>query len=128
MKVQFYSIIVSKGAVPLIEVITYAECAIRLPEKEDYESHVTNLLRPLKETIVTEEIVSISKPNFNPKNGTIETDVLARFVLNIPEQDKKKNVEDYVDDILPFLKRHVPKCNRITNIKIVQMKRALERK
>ncbi|QDP41926.1 hypothetical protein [Radiobacillus deserti] len=111
----------------MIEVITYAECVIRIHTKEDIEQSIRNELLSLPDCIVTEEVVSISKPSFNTSNGCLETQVLARFVLNIPEEaQEKKNVEEYVEDIVPFLKRYVPKCNDVVHTKIIQMKRVLE--
>lgn len=111
----------------MIEVITYAECVIRVHSKENVEQSIQNELLPLSGEIVTEEIVSISRPTLNTTNAALESHVLARFVLNLLEsEENKKNVEEYVDDIIPFLKRHVPKCNDILSTKIIQMKRLLE--
>lgn len=109
----------------MIEVITYAECLLRVPHEEDYEQYIKNELLHLQNEIVTEQIVSIDKPVRNPANWTLEARVLARFILNIPEQSPDKKVGDYQEDVVPFLKRHVPKCNHIAGTKIVQMKRAL---
>lgn len=110
----------------MIEVITYAECIIRLKSEQNYEQYVNDLLLNLQTDIKVEKIISVSKPEKNYKNGSLETNVFALFVLNIPESNSQKKVEEYVDHIVPFLKRHVPMCNNIISTKIVQMKRALE--
>ncbi|AWB43772.1 hypothetical protein DCC85_05740 [Paenibacillus sp. CAA11] len=109
----------------MIEVITYAECLLRVPDEENYEHFIEDELRQLLGEIITEQIVSIDKPVRNPANWSLETRVLAKFILNIPEHEPLKKVEDYLEDVVPFLKRHVPKCNHIASTKIVQMKRAL---
>ncbi|UPG61989.1 hypothetical protein [Metabacillus endolithicus] len=44
----------------MIEVITYAECVLRLNTKENYEQFVTSMLMNLSNEIITEKIVSIS--------------------------------------------------------------------
>ncbi|MCM3163625.1 hypothetical protein [Metabacillus litoralis] len=110
----------------MIEVITYAECVLRLNIKENYEQFVTSMLMNLSNEIITEKIVSVSAPQINPKNQALETNVLAKFCLYIPEDHQNKNVEEYVNAILPFLKRYLPKCNDITSTKIIQMKRILQ--
>ncbi|UGB31313.1 hypothetical protein [Metabacillus sp. B2-18] len=51
----------------MIEVITYAECVLRLNIKENYEQLVTNMLMNLSNEIITEKIVSISDPQINRK-------------------------------------------------------------
>jgi|GEM_PF-3286962 len=107
----------------MIEVIVFAETALRVESIENHEPFITDMLQGLMNEIVTEEIISISNPQKNAMNHTIESNVLAKYILNIAEEDQSKNVEDYVDDIIPFLKRHLPKCNRVNSTKIIQMKR-----
>lgn len=107
----------------MIEVITHAECVLRLSTNENYEKTVTDELMKLTGDITTDKILTISQPHRNTRNQTVETNVLATFTLYIPEEDSQKHVEEYVEDIVPFLKRHLPKCNEIATTKIIQMKR-----
>jgi hypothetical protein len=111
----------------VIEVITYAECVMRVDSAANYEREVKEAFASMSSVIVADEIVSISEPVPDAKKRAYETKVLARFVLNIQEHpEHRKNVEEYVSDIVPFLKRFVPRCQSVVSTKIVQMKRMLE--
>ncbi|WEG12432.1 hypothetical protein PU629_20410 [Pullulanibacillus sp. KACC 23026] len=110
----------------MIEVITFADIILRLPSEDNYKDYITNHLQSLKPKIRTEEILSISKPHKNEENWAIESNILAQFILNIPEREPGLRVQAYVDDIIPFLKRHIPKCNEVLSTKVVQLKRSLE--
>lgn len=110
----------------MIEVITYADIILRLPNEENYENYVTSHLQNLEPKIKAEEILSISKPYKNEANWTIESNILAKFILNIPEKKQGLHVQAYVDHIIPFLKRYIPKCNDVLSTKVVQLKRSLD--
>ncbi|WP_348658329.1 hypothetical protein [Heyndrickxia faecalis] len=110
----------------MIEVITYADITVRLPEKNHYEAFIKELFAKLEPHIKSEQIISISKPSINPDNMAIESSVLAKLMLYIPEKTPRLKVEEYIDDIVPFLKRHIPKCDKVASTKIVQMKRMIE--
>ncbi|MEK3734003.1 MULTISPECIES: hypothetical protein [Paenibacillus] len=109
----------------MIEVITYAQCRLRVPAEENYRQYIEDELNRLDGEIVTEQIVSIDKPARNQTTWSLESRVLARFILHMPEQNPAKKVDEYIEHVVPFLKRHVPKCNHIDSTRIIQLKRAL---
>lgn len=110
----------------MIEVITYADITLRLATEDDYEAYIKDQLNGLDPHINVEQILSMSKPYKNEDNWSIEVNLLAEFILNIPEKETNQRVQDYVDEIIPFLKRHIPKCNDILSTKIVQLKRVIQ--
>lgn len=111
----------------MIEVITYVDFIVRIPTVNQYERQVEELLESVsKEKIKVENLLSISPPERNLTNRTIETRVYAKISLNLPETINNKNVYKYVDNIIPFLRRYLINCNRIIDIKVVQIKRNLQ--
>lgn len=113
-------------AVQLIEVITYTDCILRIPSEDNYTQQVKSLLLQLKGVIETKEIDSISTPIKNYNNSSLEIEIHAFFILNIQESSTDKKVDEYVHEVVPFLQRHLPDCNKVKNTKIIQMKRTLE--
>lgn len=111
----------------MIEVIAYANFILRIPSVEHYKDKVKEtLFNTNQNDIIVQEISEISDPQKNIKNGAIESTVYSKLLLNLPETDDKKRVDEYTTEIIPFLQRNLPNCNKISGIKIVQMKRILD--
>ncbi|MBP3952543.1 hypothetical protein [Bacillus suaedae] len=110
----------------MIEVITYADITFRVDSTSNYKTTVENLLLATQSDIKALEINNISPPKRNTDNGSHEVVVYGRLLINLPEVSKEKKVEQYIEDINPFLRRHLKQCNSVNNLKIIQMKRILE--
>lgn len=111
----------------MIEIITYADFTIRIPSSLDYEKKIKEIMLHIdQEKVNVQKISDISLPQKNIHNGTIESNVYCQLLLRIPEYSDKKKVDEYLEDVTPFLKRHLKNCNKLNGIKIVQMKRVLE--
>ncbi|APB37031.1 hypothetical protein ABET15_14015 [Heyndrickxia faecalis] len=110
----------------MIEVITYADVTLRLPERRDYETFIMNVFKQIEPHIKAEQIISISKPVVNSSNMALESTVMARLMLYIPEETPGLKVDEYIHQIVPFLKHYIPNCDKVGNTKIVQIKRMIE--
>jgi len=111
----------------MIEVITHAEFVLRLSTFQEHLKAVKHILAQTdKSKIQLQELVHINEPTINPKNRAIECEVNVTVQLTMPEDSNKQKVDEYIEEIVPFLQRHLPNCNRINHTKIIQMKRILE--
>ncbi|WP_066174913.1 hypothetical protein [Bacillus marinisedimentorum] len=107
----------------MIEVITHAEFLIKVDTENRYEQIITDQLQGLDGKVIVDKIIMISSPQLTGDSRTLQSDVLATFILTIPEADPNKPVEEYTEEIMPFLKRHLPNCMNLISTKIMQIKR-----